>query len=75
MSDAKQRLARLVEPLRTEYPTADQIASVMCEIHDVINGKPGDPGHAYPLVDRVRAVVDEYERDVEELKRHRGFEW
>lgn len=65
MSDTQQRLARLIELLRHECPSAEQIASAMCEIHDVINGKPGDPGAAYPLVDRVRFVV---ERDVEDLR-------
>lgn len=73
MSDVQQRLARLIEPLRHEYPSAEQIASAMCEIHDLVNGKPGDPGAAYPLVDRVRAVIEHHEQFRDDVRR--GPRW
>lgn len=69
MSDAQQRMARLIEPLRHEYPSAEQIASAMCEIHDVVNGKPGDPGIAYPLVERLRGVLQRADDNIESLQR------
>jgi hypothetical protein len=68
----RQRIARLVEPFATTYPTDEQIATMVCEIADIIDRKPGDPGSAYSLPERVRAILEEYADLEDELRgRHR----
>jgi hypothetical protein len=73
MSTVRIRAGRLVEPLRHEPATDEQIAAQLCEIHDAIDGMPGDPGNAYPLVDRVRAVVEEVNEQRESMRRRRNL--
>lgn len=73
MSDIRLCAVRLVEPLRHEPATDEQIAASLCEAHDVINGKPGDPDSAYTLADRVRAVVDRLEEDLKDAQENARF--
>lgn len=68
MSGPRQRVARLIEPLHQDYPSSEQIAGALCEIHDAIDGKPGDPGAAYPLAERVRMVIEEHQQIVDEIR-------